>query len=248
VSLQTAARILLAWHVEGVMRFGRFLAISVMVLLPSGTAYADLITINAFDRGWYNDEGFHAPVIENYAAGRCVPCSLAASEIRNFFVFDLSGVSGPISSATLRLSTRGFSSADATEIYTVFDVSTLLASLAAGTGGVAAFNDLGSGVSYGSRIYSESDEGFIRDILLGGSAITALEAALGGTFGIGGALTSLSSRSDFEAVFGEAALDPGTVSLVLETGVRDVPEPASLLLFGTALACLAARRSRRQRV
>jgi hypothetical protein len=215
-----------------------------MVLLPNGSAYAAMITVNALDQGWYNDDGEHFPLIENYAAGICVPCSAAAVVFRNFFIFDLSGVSGPVTSATLRLSTRNFLSGDLTETYTLFDVSTPLASLAAGTGGVAAFNDLGGGVSYGSRIYSESDDDFVRDILLGPSGVAAVQAALGGGFGIGGAVTSLSGNHDFESIFGENS-DPFTISLVLNTG-RAVPEPATMMLVGTALACLAVRRRRRR--
>jgi len=167
-------------------------------------------------------------------------------ELRNFFIFDLSGVSGPVTSATLRISTRNFSSADPTETYTVFDVSTSPTSLAGGTGGVGAFNDLGSGVSYGSRIYSEPDQGLLRDILLNASAIAAIEGSLGGNFALGGAVTSLSGLHDFEAIFGELANDPGTVSLVLETGrMSAVSEPASILLLGAGLAGLAARRYRK---
>ena len=119
----------------------------------------------------------------------------------------------------------------------MFDVSFSLTSLAAGTAGVAGFNDLGSGAGYGSRIYSESDQALVRDILLGGNGVSAGQAALGGGFGIGGALTSLSGAFDFEMVFGNT-FDAGPVSLIIETATRDVPEPASLLLFGTGLAFL----------
>ncbi len=226
------------------MRLGRLLAIGVILLLPNGSAFAAMITVNAVDQGWYNADGEHFPSIENYAVGICVPCTAAAVEFRNFFIFDLSGVAGPVTSATLRLSTRNFLSGDLTETYTLFDVSTPLASLAAGTGGVAAFNDLGGGVSYGSRIYSESDEDFVRDVLLAPSGVAAVQAALGGGFGMGGAVTSLSGAHDFESIFGDN-VDPFTISLVLNTG-RAVPEPAAMLLLGTGLTCLVARRRLRR--
>ena len=83
-----------------------------------------------------------------------------------FFTFTVSSY-GSISSATLRLrfdATKGalialggpYLGTDPSETFTLYDVSTPLGSLSAGTGGVAAFNDLGTGTVFGSATLTDT--------------------------------------------------------------------------------------------
>lgn len=63
-----------------------------------------------------------------------------------------------VTSATLYLNTFTYDSFNASQIYTLFDISTDLGNLLSGSAGVGAYNDFGSGVSYGGRVYTAADD------------------------------------------------------------------------------------------
>jgi len=228
------------------------------VLFICATAQnAAAVTIDATDRGWYGDNGTHRPAILNYLAGDCdgTTCVAGAStgidEFRNFFVFDLSGVTAPIGAAKLRLHNTagvapfpnrdGFFSDVGSETYLVSQVSTSIASLVAGTGGIAAFNDLGIGATFGTFTATPADNGTFVEINLNGAAIAALNQA-SGLFAFGGAIATLNGTPDEETLF--AFSDAGNLSdTQLELTV--VPEPSTVLLLAAAIALLGALRTRR---
>ena len=91
---------------------GAILIALALVLAWSPQADAATITINFTDSGWYDATGFHDPSNTNYAAGQFL-----SDEIRNWFVFNLAGITDTILSATLRLQTANYQSHDATEAY-----------------------------------------------------------------------------------------------------------------------------------
>jgi len=190
----------------------------VMFALPE-QSYAG-VAINSTERGWYDQTGFHNPDNDNYIAG-----AEDGDTWHNFFVFNIPLIStgDPICGAILSLfnpetPSIGYQSPDSQEIYAVFDVNTLIASLIAGTGGVSAYDDLGGGTSYGSKVVSASDNGQFVDIVLNDNAINALNAAVGGQIAIGGALTTLGQTTDQEFIFGSTLTeDPsdGNTNLTL---------------------------------
>ena len=195
------------------------------LLVCASAQHAAAITIDATDRGWYGDNGTHNTSILNYLAGDCGGGTCVAGtntgidEFRNFFVFDLSGVTAPIASATLRLhnpggttqfpNNVGFFSDVGSETYLVNEVSTAIASLLAGTGGVAVFDDLGSGTPFGSITATSAANGTFVEINLNSAAIAALNLA-SGLFAFGGSITTLNGFPDEETLF--AFSDSGLLS------------------------------------
>lgn len=170
--------------------------------------------INSADSGWYDSTGVHDPNNTNYIAGLCSDCG--GPVFRNFFVFNIP--TAAIVTATLNLNTFTYDSTNPFETYTLFDITTDLNTLLGGTGGIAAYNDLGSGTVYGTRDYTAPDANQFRSITLNAAAIAALQASAGGTFALGGALDS-----------------PQTT-----------PEPVTISLLGLSLVALIAVRHRLQ--
>jgi hypothetical protein len=207
---------------------------------------AQTVVIPHTDRGWYNEAtGYHVPSNQNYLVGdnRGIGCGECFNDFRNFFVFDLAGVTQPIASAKLALSVPGplpipgYVSTDPTENYELHDVTTPIATLLDGTGGVAAHTDLGSGVVYGSRTMTAADMGSVVEITLNATAISALDAALGGLFAFGGSITTLDDLPNFEQTFAFSSTGETQLRLTL------VPEPSSLLLcLAGIFASLMCRR------
>jgi len=212
---------------------------------------ADTIRLNALDSGWYMSDGFHSSTNQNYVAGNTI-----GLEHRDFFVFDLSGVSGPITSAELSLfnpcatcapeNFDGYLSPNASETYQVTNVNTPVATLeASNTGAVSIFSDLGTNTLYGAQSVSAADDGQQVLIALNGDAIAALSASTG-LFAFGGRLIGLPAnpaRADNEVIF--AATDgvpTDKLQLILTTAggtTSAVPEPAALPIAGAALLAVS---------
>jgi PEP-CTERM motif len=138
--------------------------------------------VNSFDTGWYNGAD-HSTDNTNYIVVR--PGDFNSNGYNNFFAFDLSNLTGSFSTATLT-----FNSYDVTETatYQLFDFGGSISSLVAGTGGLTAFNDLGSGTSYGAFGYGPSDSYNSRTLTLNAAAVADINRSLGGNFALGGTL------------------------------------------------------------
>ncbi len=178
-------------------------------------------------------------------AGQTGP--VGARVFRNFFVFNLAGYTdpNPIGAAELRLFNppNGYTSPNPTETYSLFDVTTPIPTLVAtNTGRTDIFADLGSGLSYGSRVVSAADNNRIVSVTLNAAAVAALNANRGGLFALGGALTTLGPPGN-EFVFGSSGLSIDVRQLVL----TPVPEPATLMLLGTGVPVLLGYAWRRRR-
>jgi len=226
------------------MRLRFAVAIIVAMLVPSLSSAAT-ITLDATSRGAYRNDGVASTGGSGTATGNYLTGQLTTfqvlNEFRGFYIFDLSTVTGPIVSATFQVSRGVYTSGDASETVALFDVSSSLSALAALTGGVTAFADLGSGTSYGSRAFTSADAPVTPlSIALNAAALANLNAAGAGHFALGSAIASLLGTSD-QSVFG-ATSSGYTTRLVLETAPASVPEPFSLLLLGSGLTAMAARK------
>jgi len=164
----------------------------------SGPNAGNYITLNggtnlAFvDEGWYFEDGHHDTSNTNYIVGNCSSCSYKG-EYRNWFAVDLTGFSGPVTSASIRL--YSYSVTLTSGNYYLNDYTGSVSSLIAGTGGLSAFADLGSGVSYGYQFYQSATDSYqFFTIALNSGAVDSLNAAianhesqwaLGGSFAAG---------------------------------------------------------------
>lgn len=208
------------------------------------SARADTFTLINTDSGRYDDRGFHDSTNKNYLAGSVTDNNNTRS-YRNFFVFDLSGVSGSITSARLQLFTNIVSGSGS---YSVFDVTTPVSGLTAfQTGRADIFADLGSGVGYGSTTITRSDLGSLITVDLNAEAIAALQSSAGRTFVLGGFFDAPQGTFAFSGT----SLDSPDLhnQLILQTQPNAaVPEPATLLLLVTGLGAVGATVRQRRKL
>ena len=169
-------------------------SVLVVVLVACSSAQAgESVVLEHVGRSWYTQTGGFRPANDNYFVGN------ATQEYRNFFVFDLSSIDSEILSMQFEVFNPdgganpvcGYVSNDPSETYGLFDVSTDPQELIDGIGGVPAFIDLGTGVSYGTHIATAADDGTFIIIPLDASAVADANAADGGLWALGGAITTL---------------------------------------------------------
>ncbi|HTY87182.1 MAG TPA: autotransporter-associated beta strand repeat-containing protein [Candidatus Acidoferrum sp.] len=176
------------------------------------------MTLNAVDRGWYNDTGFHNPGNGNYLAGRLGP-----RLYNDWFVFNVPVFSGSIVQAELIINSYNNTSLYGQETYILHQVTNSIADLEGGGSGLTGiYNDLGDGPIYGIRSASVLESGEKMIIPLNVTFLNDATAASGGQIAIGG------------TVFG---LDPTNNRNVF---LNSLSAPASdvqlRLTFGTAMA------------
>ncbi|MDH5751878.1 MAG: hypothetical protein OEZ59_05615 [Deltaproteobacteria bacterium] len=161
---------------------------------PATTSF----TVTPSDKGWYTVLGDHTPTTENTATGMLLT---SAVYYRSFFTFDLSGVTGTtVVNPVLRLGVYSMQSVvEEMESFCIYEVSTDVTTLVAGGTGLTAIYDdlgtdsLGGGANYGcfDVLISDVGSGTPLTIPLNASAAADLSAALGGSFSIGIAGSSL---------------------------------------------------------
>jgi hypothetical protein len=175
------------------------------------------VTLSNTDSGWWRSDGEHRDFNNNYAVGRC--CE-GGDEFRthNFFVFDISDLTDPITDASLTLFT--YQVVRGPHTYMLFDVLTDIDELQAdgsGAAGVAIYSDLGSGTAYGSHRYFNRQSNTFQTIALNEDFLADLNAAIAGDaqlFALGGALQVIDEPATL-TLFGAALLGLGLLGFGL---------------------------------
>jgi hypothetical protein len=228
-------------------RFARVLILAgLLAVVPfAGTAIADTITLTTaqspigvgLNQGFYTSAGAHSP---SSSIATTTLNSTGTAGQRSFFIFDLSLIGDAIiDSATLKVFNPSLTGQPFSVVFS--DVTSPLANVKVSTSSVPIYNDLGTGVVFGSGSFAAIN---YVPFVLNSFAISAMNLQ-DGYFGIGAKLTSLN-----DTVFGPG---PGGIAqaaqLVLETHAPDPPSPvpdsgATCALFGMAGAALAVLRRR----
>jgi hypothetical protein len=225
--------------------------------LASAPVNAAPFISDSFEGGFYREDGSTSISSTSFVVGYAPSNNVV---LHNWLIFDLTFLLGrTVTSANLTVfgnNSGNYESPDPSETYVLYDYSGDKAQLVLGTGGVAAFTDLGNGTSYGQATVSgpagpmgqisiDLSSAALNDIMAAGASLTDPR------FVIGGALLSL-SRPAFpqnELLFslsGQNLLFP-IARLTLEVA-SPVPLPGALPLFASALGLaglLGYRRKRR---
>lgn len=177
--------------------------------------------LTSFDQGWYTNSGQHSSANSNYIVG-----DTNGNAYNNYFTFDLRGVTAQISSFSINAA-REYSSFEQRPLtYSLYRVSTSFSDLdvtrfSGDQVGQEIYADLGSGVNFGSQVFTASQLDTPLLISFNANGLAALNAARGGFFSVGGSLGVMASA---------------------------VPEPATwaMMLVGFAMVGATARYRRRK--
>ena len=104
----------------------------------------------------------------------------------SYFVFPLAGfTASTITSVKLELELESYGTADANETYSMWDVTTPATTVETTAQLTSIFNDLGTGMTYGTQQVTAASVGTTLSTQLNAQASTDLKAALGADFVIG---------------------------------------------------------------
>jgi hypothetical protein len=200
------------------------------------TVYELTTADHRFDTG-VDNQGWWSTTISNSNSNDNYYCGLNSNgPHRSFFTFFAPswGTNETIVGAVLA-APRGASNSASAEVQ-LFDVATAVAILNNNAGTHSAiYEDLGSGLSYGSVVVSGSGTASQAvQIPLNAQGMAALQASAGTYFSIGARLANESNH-----LFGDT--DIYTARLIVTT----VPEPKSVVLTGLSVIGLTMLRPRR---
>jgi hypothetical protein len=191
--------------------------------LTTGAGAATCLqVVNASEAGFYGGAPDYTYSVGPYLVGQF--SYLNNAEVHNWFVFPLPAFPAALERAELRIYAGAVSTLDPSEAYELHNVITPVASLINHTGNSTnIYNDLGDGPVYGSAVISQPDTsssqnfGAIVSLPFTAAGISALTAAAGQQFAVGGKVITLDN-------------DPATVEGLFLNLSRGVP-PVQLLLF-----------------
>lgn len=219
--------------------------VAVPMALAATAGGAATFTLDATSRGCLESDGTEGcgnsfQANGNFFTGENFSQS---EQLRSFFLFDLSGVSGTVTGVSLKIDVGNILADPGPESVGFFQVSQAsFNTLAGGSGSGAVYGDLGTGINLGGPTLDTGDSDSLINFAGGASWISAVSGALGGDFGFGGSLLTYNS-AEREGVFGGST--GNTFQLVIDTADAPVvPLPAGMPLLLAGLGGLALLRRR----
>ncbi len=184
------------------MRSSYLLRFAGCLVLLGGTMRA-ATTLTATISGWFANDGRNVrngvSALQNYGVGWDPVDFEQSILLRDFFVFNLSGVSGMIVSATLNLyvpnkppdSGPGYVSFEASEPYQLTSSSTSVADIVQIYGpdsakGLSIFNTLGTGTVFASTTVTAADDGTTLHLTLNAAGLAFLNSNEGNSIVLSG--------------------------------------------------------------
>jgi hypothetical protein len=237
------------------MSKGRFSAI-LIAAVAGMSVYVDspalAVTVDTTRFGIYENFGAgandfsHTPntVQPRYDVGSSFSDAQSGAAVlqRDYFVFDLAGVTGTVTGATLTIFSPSHpTQTNASDTLFIFDVTTPVNTLTGNASGAGAygseFGDLANGTQYGSVLMDPTtiQAGTPINISLT-NALSDINAHQGGLFAVGGAVGgTFGQQLNLIDQGGPYYLSGGTFApfaqLTLQTSVSSVPEPTAGLLM-----------------
>ena len=229
-----------------------------LVVLGAGFCLGAPITRVADARGCVNPNGVYNCGKAGTGEGNFLTGYLGSEpgapsqnvELRSFFRFDLTGISGTVLSADFQvaLPVDGYRSVDTSETFALFDFLLPPSDLTSSPLPAGAYADLGTGTLFGSSAVAFSNEGTLLTISLNAAAVAEINGSLGGRFAMGGAVTSLARQTDQSEVVFANSIGAVPAQLVLgfdgAPAPTAVPEPATGLLLVAGLGVVGFWRGR----
>ncbi len=241
-------------------------------------AFAQAGVLNRVGEGHFRNSGQSIADYPNTFVGReIVTGPWAYQEVRSYFVFDLTGVTSPVTSAFLQLELNAYFGSVPSQSFTVRDVDGA-AGLGAGyapgsSAGLAYFDDLGSGTVYGTGTAlpsqaawrclggvtcsgSINDPGELLTVALNAAALADINDHLGERIAFGLSLDDTSADgavvgvSSLKGIRFRASFGESRVpiaNLVFETAPVSAPGSLALVAVASAGLLLLSRRCRGQR-
>lgn len=225
------------------MKASKPLLLVLCLLLLSTQMFGDVL--GATGGGFYAENGMINGTDNNYIAGQDAG---GLFHFHNWFTFDLSGVTGPIASATLTLhSPAGVQGSGTYYVYAPTTDPSLLGTVA----DVGIYNDLASGPVLGSVTYEctapTGPFGCVQDeyftITLNATGVADVNAALGGMFVLSGDAVASDYIGGESFIFGYTDHAVGVGNTLTVAGAT-VPEPTSGFMTVAGMVGLVARLRR----
>ena len=212
-----------------------------LLMALSATGVSAATTVSS-DNGWYDIDGVHTPSNTNTYTGEL------GRLLNSFYAFDLTGMA-TASAITISFFANGsFVTDTGSETVGLYDYTGSMNSLLNGTGGTAAFADLGSGKLLGQHTITgvSSSPMPLFTVALSSDFVAQYNAALASAdkrIALGAKLQTVTLGGASEAMWSSSNLRPAA-QLNITEGVPAVPEPATwaMMLFGIGMIGAAMRK------
>lgn len=196
-----------------------------LLMTLSATEACAATTVSS-DNGWYDNAGLHTPSNTNTYTGE-----LGNRLLNSFYAFDLTGMA-TASAITITFFANGIFEIDTgSETVGLYDYTGSMNSLLNGTGGTAAFTDLGSGKLLGQHTITGASSSSMPlfTVSLSSDFVAQYNAALATAdkrIALGAKLQSVTLGGAGDAMWTFSGLRPAA-QLNITEGVPAVPEPAT---------------------